>query len=300
MNLLACLKSFTVIVNNGSFVQAARKLFVSPSKLSKQITWLEEELKVTLFRRSTRNLELTDEGNLLYEKSVHILAELENIKEAISHFSVEPKGILRLHLPVSFAEQVVVPIVIKFIECYPEVEFRIVSRGLLVALVEGSFDVAIHTSILDDPSFENKKIWSLQRQIVGAPAYFAKHGIPKTPEELRAHNCLVNTHVSKQTAWQFKYGRQEKSVNVSGNFQSNDNAILRRAALAGLGLIWIGSDFVAKDIKEGRLQIVLADYPSLEVPVFAIYHKHHSHSAKIRSFINMLEQEAPHALKNAL
>lgn len=289
MNLLTCFKSFIAIVNYRSFSAAARKLYVSSSKLSKQITWLEEELKTQLLHRSTRHLQLTDSGKLLYEKASQWLNELNEIKNQVCHLSDEPQGVIRLHMTMTTVSSYFATLVFKFMTLYPKIHFKfLVGDDLLVNLTDQTFDLAIVSRRVNHPLFISHRWVGTGRRIFGAPHYLEKHGVPEKLEDLLQHNCLVHMHPDIQNKWTMG----KKTIYVSGNFQSNEFNILKQAALGGMGLIWTPPFLVNEEIKAKKLKMVLSKFTSPEVSLFAVIPKHVINSLTMQLFLQFLILEA--------
>jgi DNA-binding transcriptional LysR family regulator len=288
MNLLTCFKSFIAIVNYRSFSAAARKLYVSPSKLSKQITWLEEELKTQLFHRSTRRLQLTKSGELLYQKASQWLNELSEIKNQVCHLSNEPQGVIRIHMMITTVASYFSALVVKFMALYPKIHCKfLVGDDLLVDVTDQAFDLAIVSRKVNHPLFISHRWIDIRRRVFGSPLYLKKNGVPKKPEDLLQYNCLIHTHPDIQNKWILG----GKAIYVAGNFQSNDFNILKQVALAGTGLIWIPPFTINEEIKTKQLCLALSKYNSPKIPLFAVIPKFLANSVNMQFFLKFLISE---------
>jgi DNA-binding transcriptional LysR family regulator len=160
-----------------------------------------------------------------------------------------------------------------------------------VDLIEEGFDLAIHLDELRDSSLIARKLGSSQRVVCGSPQYFKKRGIPKTPEDLRKYNCLINSSLPPRDQWVFSVSSGETTVvKVSGTMQANVADALRMAALSGLGLVLLPTYMVGQDIRKNRLQAVLTDYVPAPLEIHAVYpHRKHL-SAKVRTFVDFLHE----------
>ncbi|MCW8395728.1 LysR family transcriptional regulator [Legionella sp. PATHC039] len=210
MNILSCLKGFIATVDCKSFSKAAQKLYISPSKLSKQITWLEEELKVTLLIRSTTRLTVTDSGHRLYEKSLQLFDQLEAVKVITTPDQLELNGVIRLYLTVTPAIPYLTTLSIQFMRQYPKIEVDIIVGSDTKELYSSTFDLAISFDDVKHPKLVCKRLFS---KVFASPGYIAQHGLPQTLDELPKHNCLINTLYGLQNKWVFN----RKIIHVSGN-----------------------------------------------------------------------------------
>ncbi|KTD75295.1 LysR family transcriptional regulator [Legionella waltersii] len=288
MNILHCLKSFLFTVDCGSFSAAARTLYISPSKLSKQISWLEDELKVKLFVRSTRQLTLTESGQRLYGKVIKLFDELEQVKSIASTEHLVPHGTIQLYLTVTPAIPYLTQLSIQFMQEYPKIKMDILVGSEDLSTYQHPFDLAISFDAIKHPKLLCNKLFSIRRKIYASPDYINKHGSPKTIEDLANYNCLINTLYSLQNKWIFN----KKVIHVNGNFKSNSADILKQAAIEGIGLIWTPSFSVLKEIQEGQLVPVLPDDVSPEIALYSIYPKHLADATKIRLLMDFFYTKA--------
>lgn len=266
MNILSCLKGFIATVDCKSFSKAAQKLYISPSKLSKQITWLEEELKVTLLIRSTTRLTVTDSGHRLYEKSLQLFEQLEAVKVITTPDQLELNGLIRLYLTVTPAIPYLTTLSIQFMRQYPKIEVDIIVGSDTKELYSSTFDLAISFDDVKHPKLVCKRLFSIQRKVFASPGYIAQHGLPQTLDELPKHNCLINTLYGLQNKWVFN----KKIIHVSGNFKSNNAGVLKQAAVADVGILWAPYFSVYEEIKNEALIPVLPHESSPDINLYAI------------------------------
>src|SRR5919109_4663415 len=193
---------FARVVGTGSLSAAARDLGMSPAVVSRRLASLEARLGVRLVNRTTRSLHLTDEGAAYYETCSRVLADIQEAEAVVSAGRAEPRGILRVALPASFGNQHVAPLVPRFAERYPEVQLALSLSDRSVNLVEEGFDLAIRIADLADSSLAARKLAPNRRVVCASPAYLARHGTPRSPEELAKHNCLTTTDFA--TNWDYR------------------------------------------------------------------------------------------------
>jgi len=289
MDKLTSMLVFTKVAKAGSFASAAKELGLSRAMATKHVMQLENGLGIRLLNRTTRNLSLTEVGVVYLERCLQILDEMEEMEIAVTRLQTEPRGTLKVNAAPVFGAYHLAPAIAAYSELYPEVNVELVLQAGYVDLIEEGFDVAIHLDELRDSSLIARRLGSSQRVVCGAPAYFRKRGLPETPEDLRKHNCLVNTVLAPRDQWQFSVpGGVATTVKVSGNMQSNVADALRIAAICGLGLVLLPTYMVGQDIYRGRLQAVLTNYVPAPLDIHAVYpHRKHL-SAKVRTFVDFL------------
>ncbi|MCU9949918.1 LysR family transcriptional regulator [Pseudomonas sp. PDM13] len=260
---------FVRVVETGGFTSAARACGMTPSAVSKLVSRLEARLGARLFNRSTRRLGLTPEGERFYQRSLGILADL-NEAEREAGARARPHGRVRISCNVPIGRQHLIPVLPEFLALYPEVSLDISLTDAVVDLLETRADVAIRSGPLKDSGLVARKLGDYAHHVVAAPAYLARHGVPATPAELAGHNCLNFNYQRAGRDWPF-LGEEEDEM-PRGNLSISDGDALRHLALAGLGLARLASFQVHDDIREGRLQAVLEDFnPGDSKPVHALY-----------------------------
>lgn len=282
---------FVTVAEQGSFSEAARRLRLTPSAVSKLVTRIEDRLQTRLFFRSTRALRLSPEGEAYLARARLILAEIEDAERSIADgASARPRGKLRVTVSVGFGVTYVVPMMPEFLRCYPEIELDLLLSDTLVDLLEDRVDIALRSGPLRDSSLKARKILVCDRVIVGSPGYLEAFGVPRRPEELEAHNCLTLSLLRNFDHWPFRLPSGQKLEQpVSGTFQTNNGPTLRQLCLAGVGLGRVGRFNVQADIDAGRLVPVLEDYYGGDDElIHALYAPHQHLAARVRAFIDFL------------
>ncbi|KTC90549.1 LysR substrate-binding domain-containing protein [Fluoribacter dumoffii] len=288
MNILSCLKGFIATVDCKSFSKAAQKLYTSPSKLSKQITWLEEELKVTLLVRSTTRLIVTESGHRLYEKALLLLEKLDEIKVFATPDQSEVKGGIKLYLTVTPAIPYLTSLSIEFMRQYPNIEIDIIVGSDTKELYSSTFDLAISFDDVNHSKLVCKKLFSIQRKVFASPGYIAQHGLPQTIDDLSKHNCLINSLYGLQNKWVFN----KKIIHVFGNFKSNNAGVLKQAAVADIGLLWAPYFSVYEEIRNETLIQVLPHESSPDINLYAISPKYAVDEQKVNLLLNFFCEKA--------
>lgn len=289
MDTLTSMDLFVKAVDTGSFSATARQMGLTPSAVSKQISRLEDHLGARLFNRTTRRLAPTEEGRAYYERCRRILADIDEAESAISQLNAEPRGVLRINMPVVFGRRHVVPALAGFLTRYPQVRLEVSMTDQFVDPIAEGADMLIRVGELKDSSLISRKLADARRVIAAAPDYWNRHGRPQEPRDLERHNCLIYSYLSSGNSWRMQ-GPDGKDylVPTNGNIASNNAEALLEAALAGIGVINLPTWMVGQDLCAGNLEEVLQAYSKPEPAVHAIYPPGRHLSAKVRAFVDYL------------
>ncbi|SES88813.1 transcriptional regulator, LysR family [Nitrosomonas marina] len=279
---------FARVVESGSFAEAARRMRISRSAVSKAISKLEKNLGAQLLNRSTRDLSLTEAGAVLAEHSAHILDEAEQAERVVNSLQAEPRGMLKVSASVAFGTLHVAPALADFLSRYPEIRIDLTITDRPVDLIGEGYDVIIRVTNEPDLNLVARKLAPVRRKLCATPEYFEKNGVPQTPEDLIEHNCLDYTLSGEQGYWNFTGPEGGIAVPVSGTLRINDDDALSQAVLGGLGIALLPTFTVGKDLQSGKLQAVLSEYIAVERYVYACYLPSRHVPAKVRSFIDFL------------
>lgn len=258
VNRFGEMEVFVRAVESGGFSAGARALDMSPSAVSKLVSRLENRLGTRLVNRSTRRLQLTPEGCAFYERSVVILADLKEAEQCAAAGEA-PRGRLRVNANVPFGKHFLLPLLPQFLARYPEISVDIALSDIVVDLLEARADVAIRAGPMKSSSLVSRKLGATRMMIVGAPAYFAMRGMPRSADELKRHNLLGPSYARTMPAWPVLQGGAVVDVTPTGNVQASDGEALRELALAGIGLARIAAFQVRDDLAAGRLANVLEE-----------------------------------------
>ena len=289
MESLSDIAVFVQVVRDGSFTKAADRLELSRSVVSKYVTRLEEKLGARLLNRTTRRLSLTEAGRIFYERSRLGLEEIEEAKAEVSRLQGKPRGVLRVNSPMSFGILHVAPLLSEFLAEYPEISIDMNLDDRKVDVIEEGFDVSIRITDLPDSSLVARRLGPCRHAIVAAPSYLEKHGVPKSPDDLRDHNIIAYQYQESATDWHF-LGPDKKQITVpvSGSIQMNNSLALREALLGGVGITRTPTFVVGDDVAAGRLISLLPNYEILEVSIYLVYPQRRHLSPKIRAFVDFL------------
>jgi DNA-binding transcriptional LysR family regulator len=279
---------FAKVVEAKSFTAAANELGMSKSAVSKHISRLEDRLGARLLNRTTRRLGLTETGAAFYDRCARVVTEAEEAALAVTELQSEPRGTLRVNAPMSFGILHIAPAIPDFLARYPDLHIDVAMNDRFVDLIDEGFDVAIRIARLMDSSLIARRLAPDRRAIVGSPAYFEKRGTPRTPDDLVHHNCINYAYMSAHDQWQFVDADGARSVEVEGNLRANNGDAIRVAVLAGLGVAHLPTFIVGRDIQDGRLVQVLADFMPSRSSVYAVYPHNRHLSVKVRVFVDFL------------
>jgi DNA-binding transcriptional LysR family regulator len=286
---LASFALFAKVVQHRSFTAAAREAGLAKSAVSKRITSLEQRLGVRLLTRTTRRLALTEDGVRFYEHCAALLAAADAAEEAVAGAGAAPRGTLRINAPVTFAHMFMADALAAFFARYPEIEIDLAADNRFVDVVEGGFDVVIRiTHLAQSSSAIARKLTTDRLVVCGAPGYLTVRGRPATPADLIAHECLHYTLVPHEGEWRFRGATGPYVVPARGHFASSDGAVLRRAALAGLGLVVLPYFMVASDVEAGQLELVLEGTRRAEVGIYAVFASRRQLPARTRLLLDHL------------
>ncbi len=289
MDSIAGMRILVRVVDSGSFSAAARQLGVAPSSVSRQINELEEDLGARLFARTTRKLNLTEAGQLYFERAHSIIDEVNEAKLALSQLG-SPSGILRVTVPSGIGRELVVSAVPAFLEKYPAIKMVLSMTDRMVDIVDAGIDVAIRVGRQRDSSFRARRIGESKRVVCASPEYLKKAGTPKTPADLESHNCITWRDHPGHNVWTFRGPDGVSNVRASGSFFAKNADAIIAATVAGLGLSLLPDWNMGIELRQKQLRPVLTDYQASPAAsaVYAV-HAHQRHvPPKIRVFIDFL------------
>lgn len=285
------LRAFVAVVEAGTFTAAADRLDVAKSAVSRRMASLEGRLGVQLLQRTTRRLNLTDTGRSFYERSVRILADLDEAEAAVHQEHGELRGKLRIALPLSFGIRHMCKPLAEFAQLHPKVTFDLDLNDRRVDLVQEGADIALRIGHLSDSSLIARKLFDSHTVVCASPDYLRKHGTPETPEDLRDHNCLVYGNVNDPERWVGLDGNGvEHRVDVNAALSASSGDFLSQLAANNLGIV-MQPTFIAGDlIRRGALLPLLTDYQWPMIPAYAVYPPTRHLSFRVRTIIDFLTE----------
>jgi DNA-binding transcriptional LysR family regulator len=259
---LADIAAFVALGETGSFVAAARRLARNPTAVSRRVQALEARLGVRLAERSTRSVTLTEAGQAYLERVRPLLDDLKTAElEAAAFARGEPRGRLRLALPSAFGRLWVSPLLPEFLRAHPQVAIEAQFSNAYVDLLGEGYDLAVRLGSLPDSRLIARKVADRRRMICAAPDYLAQYGVPASPAALAGHACLRFMGKPNPHAWEFLDAEgREHTAPVSGPLASDDAEALVEAGVAGLGVVYATDWLVGRELADGRLVRILADW----------------------------------------
>lgn len=278
MDRLQAMQVFVTVVNEGSFVQAAEKLGVSPQLVSKSLSQLEEHLGVRLLNRTTRRQHLTEAGTAYYERAQQVLADIDDIELQLSGLQQSARGVLRISAPVSFAIRHLAPLVCAFQEAYPDVVVDLQLNDRKVDIIEEGFDIALRIGKLDSSSLIAKRLAPVRLLYCAAPDYLERAGTPTDVQALREHRYL-----------HYSYMNEAVVPAAQKVLRSNNGDILIEAACAGAGIALQPTFIAWEALREGRLQPILQAYEPEPIALYAVFAHRQFLASKVRSFLDFID-----------
>ncbi len=288
MDRLTALRAYSRLVELESFTAVAAELRVKQSTISKWIAALEDELGVRLVDRTTRSLRVTEAGRRFYRRASIIVSDYDAAVGEVREEATALRGRIRMSAPVVFGRRFVVPAVTEFLLEHGGVELELIFGDRYVSLVEEGYDLAVRVGIPVDSTLRSHSLGSGGRYLVAAPSYLASHGMPRAPEDLREHQCLVHTERSTRAAWSFRRGRKTHKVRVGGRIAANHSESMLHMAKAGLGVALLASWLVEPDLERGALLALLRDYEPPPAPVRALTPPGRLLAPRVRALIEHL------------
>ena len=282
---------FAAVVERGSFSAAARTLRLSPSAISRAVSRIEARLGVRLVTRTTRAQVITPEGEAYYRAARRILADIAEVERAVGDRGA-PHGVIRVNATLTHGRLKIVPLLGEFLERYPGIRIDISLTDATIDLVEERTDVAIRVGPLPDSGLMARRLGDSTRSIIAAPAYLARHGTPRAPEDLLSHNCIGYNFRRAEPIWPFLRDGKRFVLEVTGNLEANNGDTVAQLAREGLGIARVGTFHIEEDVAEGRLVSLLDDYnPGDREPFHALFVGGSSIPARVRVFIDYLAEK---------
>jgi DNA-binding transcriptional LysR family regulator len=291
MDKLTQIEAFVAAVEHRSLARAAVAAHVTPVMIGRRIDALERRLGVKLLHRSTRRLALTEQGNVFLEDCRRLLGDLDRAESTLAESRHRASGHLIVAAPAAFGRKHVAPHASSFIGRHPEVRISFNLNDQVVDLVQQGFDMGIRIGGVIDPNFVAVKLAANRRVVVGTPAYLAKHGVPRTLDDLKDHNCLAfSLQGGQQGGWNFRRGEKEVTVRVKGNLDCNDGELLHRWVSEGIGLGWRSTWEIQGQLARGELVTLLDEYALKSYDIMAVWPQQRHLPAKVRFFVEHLKR----------
>ncbi len=290
MDRLQAMETFVRVVESGSFSAAARDLRVGQPAVSKTIATLEDQLRVRLLVRSTRQLTPTEAGQIFYERARLVLADAQDAWTSAKGAGASLEGRLRVCAPVTFARLHVVPKLGAFLEAHPKLRVELVMDDRAIDLLEENIDIALRLGALSGASLTARKIASADRLVVASPSYLKSHGRPEKPIDLLHHEAIVYAQAAGGEEWRFRQGTSETSVRVPSRLACTAAEGVREAVLAGMGVAIVSRWMMQPELESGAVIPLLEEWRLPSLDLWAAFPSGRMSSAKARAFTAWFEQ----------
>lgn len=267
MEYLNDMALFVEVVKAKSFRAASDVTGIPNSTISRRIALLEKFIGLRLLHRTTRRIELTEAGQIYYERCRHIVEEAQLVHDQLGEMRTQPSGILRASLPVDFAIIYIAPLIVEFAQMYPEINFDFDLTPRRVDLVTEPFDVAIRIGEQPNSALIARQLAYLTPHLYASYEYLEKAGHPVELADLQHHECIG---YAKSGPWKLQNGKVHIEVNVGRRFIVNSVGMYRNLAVLGQGIALLADSIVAEDVAEGRLKKVLPSWHGNPIPVYAL------------------------------
>jgi DNA-binding transcriptional LysR family regulator len=286
MDRLESMSTLLAAVETGSLSAAARKLGMPLATVSRKVSELEAHLKTRLVNRTSRRLTLTDAGRSYVAACKRILGEIEEAEHAATGEYRSPRGDLTMTAPIVFGRLHVLPVVLEFLQAYPEIDIRMTLADRVVNLLEEQVDLAVRIGELPDSSLVSTRLGAISLITCASPAYFAERGLPKEPSDLGSHDCITFAGLMSSEAWSFASGKSETTVPVHSRLIVNTAEAAIDAAVASIGITRVLSYQAASAIRTATLAVALQDFGPKPWPVSLVLTGQPLLPLKVRAFLD--------------
>jgi DNA-binding transcriptional LysR family regulator len=286
MDKFAAMKTFVRIVEAGSLTGAANSLDTSPPTVVRTLAALERKLGVSLLKRTTRRIHLTDEGTQYLDRCRDILAATQEAEDILVARRTEPVGKLSVTASVAFGRRYLTPIVYGFLQRYPRVSAEVLLVDRVVDLIDEGMDAAIRIARLRDSSLVAIEVGRVRRVVCASEKYLRRHGVPQLPNDIRTHRCVRHLGLSPRNEWHFQVGSRQQAIPINSVMTCNEIDGAVDACIEGLGLGMFLSYMVAPYRKAGQLKYVLETFETEPMPVQVVYPQTRLMSNRVRVFVD--------------
>ncbi|MEO6138567.1 MAG: LysR substrate-binding domain-containing protein [Luteimonas sp.] len=293
---------FAMVVDHGGFAAAERALGIPKSRLSRRITQLETDMGVRLLQRSTRRFAVTDVGNSVYRHAQTMLAEAQAAREVVDRLTAEPRGVVRVSIPVGLAQQQMPMLLPEFLARYPQVRLQLHVSNRKVDLINEGFDVAmrVRSKLDDDGGLIMRSFGQMQELLVASPRYLNGMGRPTDPDELAQHVTLSINEDEVRQRWELHGPDGEiRRVELKPRVSGFDFPMLRSLAEQGVGITLLPETLCAQQVRDGTLEVVLPQWRLPQGIFHAVFASRRGLLPAVRVFIDFLVEKMPALLDAA-
>ena len=289
MDRLTEMEAFATVVDQGGFTDAAKKMGISKSAVSKHVSSLEARLGVRLLNRTTRRVSPTEIGLAYYDRARRVLNDAGEADALVTSMQSAPSGLLRISVATDFGVNHLSPVLGDFLGEFPDITVNMVLNNRYVELISEGFDMAVRMGELDDSSLRARKLTETSLRMVAAPSYFEQYGQPQKIDDLNDHKLLHYSNQANAAVWKLTAPSGEKrQVRTAGWLTVNDGQSLLNAAISGLGIAYLPSFLCAQALADGQVAEALPDLPAETQGIYAVYPPGRFTQPKVRAFIDFL------------
>jgi len=287
---------FAMVVDHSGFAAAERALGIPKSRLSRRISQLETDMGVRLLQRSTRRFAVTDVGTSVYRHAQSMLAEAQAAHEVVDRLSAEPRGVVRVSVPVELAQRYMPKLLPEFLARYPQVRVHLQVGNRRVDVINEGIDVAlrVRSSLDDDGSLVMRSFGQVQELLVASPAYLKRMGLPRTPEELADHVTLSTSEDDARQRWELHGPDGEvRRIDLKPRVMGFDFPMLMALAQQGVGITLLPETVCSEEVRSGELEVVLPQWRLPQGIFHAVFASRRGLLPAVRVFIDFLAEKAP-------
>ena len=291
MDRLTEMEAFATVVDQGGFTDAAKKMGISKSAVSKHVSSLEARLGARLLNRTTRRVSPTEIGLAYYDRARRVLNDAGEADSLVTSMQSAPSGLLRISVATDFGVNHLSPILGEFLQEFPDITVNMVLNNRYVELISEGFDMAIRIGELEDSTLRARKLTDTTKRMVGSPEYFKKYGRPQKIDDLNEHKLLHYSNQANNAVWKLTAPSGEKrQVRTAGWLTVNDGQSLLNAAISGLGIAYLPSFLYAEALASGLVEEAIPELPIETQGIYAVYPPGRFTQPKVRAFIDFLVQ----------
>lgn len=283
--------AFAAVIDTGSFSAAAARLGQTPSGISRTISRLEAQLGTTLIQRTTRRLDLTEEGAWLLERARKVIADLEETESQVAARRLQPSGLVRVNAATPVLDHLVAPLAAAFLDAYPLIRLELASGETVIDLIEERADLAIRIGTLADSTLNARKLGASRLRLLASPDYLARRGTPQTAAELGAHRLVGFTAPASLNIWPLAQAGAD-GLAVTPAVAASSGETVRHLAVAGAGIACLADFLTRGDLRTGALVPVLEDATlPWSQPVWAVFYRQGALAPRVGALVDFLAQQ---------
>lgn len=289
MDRFSEMEAFANVVDQGGFTDAAKKMGISKSAVSKHVSSLEARLGARLLNRTTRRVSPTEIGLAYYDRARRVLNDAGEADALVTLMQSEPSGLLRVSVATDFGVNHLSPVLSAFLEEFPDITVNMVLNNRFVELISEGYDLAVRIGDLEDSTLRARKLTETTKRMIASPAYFARYGRPKKIDDLNTHKLLHYSNQGAGNVWKITAPSGEKRhIRTAGWLSVNDGQSLLNAAISGLGIAYLPSYLYADAMARGLVEDAIPNLPMEMQGIYAVYPPGRFTQPKVRAFIDFL------------